>query len=547
MELVKPNWIERGLIAAGVLLVAGTEGSANPRPSPEAIRKHVDPGIEMFGRYAPVKLPLKKGIEVWNPTAIEQGPGGVIYVANYTGEIYSLHDTDGDGLQDTTRLFCNVTDNELRYPTCMAWKGRDLYVGTTQEIRIYTDTDGDGRADQSRLFFDDFPWTLHVFDWTFGLTFGPDEHAYVVFCTDYLNGKPAPDPNGYRGAIVRISPDGKKAERFATGLRYAYDLVFNDEGDLFFSDNKGGGNPTEEFNHAVRGSFHGHDPNKKYAGHPEAIPTLVKVKHGFGSGGLAFNSSTNDFGGTAGQVFLACWGPDGRFDRGSITRFELEKEAHGTYRAKEYPVAKDCAKVIDLAFGPEGDLYAAQFGTEGRAHRPYGKPMGAVYRFVPVSWMEPEQLAPARFVQGDAANGKKVYTQRACHTCHEYEGRKETVGPPLHEVGEMFDREEILAAIRKPGRGVKSGYETQRVTRKDGVEVLGRLVRSSEKTIELAIPGNTVVPIPRADVASIQVTGQSLMPVGLLEGLSEKDLNDLLAYLRVREARKEGDFSKAGR
>jgi hypothetical protein len=63
----------------------------------------------------------------------------------------------------------------------------------------------------------------------------------------------------------------------------------------------------------------------------------------------------------------------------------------------------------------------------------------------------------------------------------------------------------------------------------------------------LAIPGNTVVPIPRADVASIQVTGQSLMPVGLLEGLSEKDLNDLLAYLRVREARKEGDFSKAGR
>lgn len=505
------------------------------KPTWKTIKAHIDPNVQVYGRYAAVKLPVTKGVKLWNPTAIKRGPGGVMYAANYTGEIYSLVDTDGDGLEDTAKLFCNVKDDKLRYPTCMAWKGKDLYVGTTQQIRIYTDTDGDGQADSSRVFFDDFPWTLHVFDWTFGLTFGPDDHAYVIFCTDYLNGGRAPDPKGYRGAIVRISPDGKKAERFATGLRYAYGMAFNEKGDLFFSDNRGGGNPTEEFNHAIRGSYHGHDKTNKYPNHPPATPTLVEVKYGFGSGGLAFNPPSNNYDGTGGQIFQACWGPDGKFDRGSITRVKLQKLASGSYRAKEYPVADRIAKVIDLAFGKDGDMYVAQFGTENRAHTPYKTPMGAIYRFFDAPWVKPASYGKAPLVKGNIENGEKLFAARACNTCHSLDRNKQLLGPSLDAVGEMFNRQEIITAITEPGGGIKSGFETQKLTQHDGTILLGRIAESDSETLTLLMPGNITKRIAHATIKSINAENISLMPTDLLKGLTENEINDLLAYLKIRD------------
>ena len=47
----------------------------------------------------------------------------------------------------------------------------------------------------------------------------------------------------------------KKLEEFATGLRFAYGLTFNQHGDIFFSDNKSGENKYEELNFAEKGKF----------------------------------------------------------------------------------------------------------------------------------------------------------------------------------------------------------------------------------------------------------------------------------------------------
>lgn len=87
------------------------------------IEAHQVKSVEAYGRYAIVKLPINKGVALWNPVAITQNAAGVIYVANYVGEVYSLHDTNGDGLEDEARLFCNVTDDKLRYPTSILFNG----------------------------------------------------------------------------------------------------------------------------------------------------------------------------------------------------------------------------------------------------------------------------------------------------------------------------------------------------------------------------------------------------------------------------------------
>ena len=95
-------------------------------PSEETIKNNIDTTVSVYGHYAAVKLPIKSGVKLWNPTAVAIGPDDVMYAANYTGEIFSLHDTDGDKLEDHAKLYCNVTKDSLRYPTTMIFKGDKL-------------------------------------------------------------------------------------------------------------------------------------------------------------------------------------------------------------------------------------------------------------------------------------------------------------------------------------------------------------------------------------------------------------------------------------
>ena len=508
-------------------------------PSDKTISEHIDFSVPVFGKYALVKLPIKTGVDMWNPTALARDESGRIWGANYTGEIFSLHDTDGDGLEDHAELFCNVKDDKQRYPTCLAWHKGELYVGTTQEIRAYKDSDGDFKADSSRVYFNDFPWTLHYFDWTFALEFGPDDHAYVIFCTDYLNKDRADDPKKFRGAIVRISPDGKNSEIFASGARFAYGMAFNQHGDLFFSDNKGGGNPTEEINFAEKGKFYGHNGGEKgkYPG-LETVNPLVEVKYGFGSGGLEFNEVSNDFDGTGGNLFLVCWGPDGKWDRGSLVRIELTKKDDGSYDAKEHLVAGEFAKIIDAKFGLNGDLYIAQFGKEGRRHIPYDKPEGAIYRMIHKSWIEPQQytkLISAPVINGDLLNGKKTFENR-CAICHDVDSMsRKKLGPPLLGVGNMFGKKDFLEAVNNPSNGIKTDYETHEIVKKDGTKLTGRVSSIDEEGIHLMMVGNTVLKLKKEEVASQKMLDTSLMPPGLLNGLNRNEINDLLAYMKIRK------------
>ena len=310
------------LLALGALLPGCDRTfSVDESPSRAVIEQHLDPGVRVFGRYAVVKLPIRSGVPLWNPAYLTRGPDGLIYGANLTGEIFSLHDTDGDGLEDDARLYHDLKTDSIRFPTGMLFKGRDLYVGTPRGVWIYTDRDGDGRADTSRVFFGGVPNSDHPYEWTSALTMGSDEHLHLVLATDSWNAGASPDPGGWRGSLLRIDPAGR-VERFATGLRSVHGMAFNAQGDLFFVDNEGGGNPVEELNLARRGAFFGHNPEKY--GTPETTDPLLVLRTEVAPAGMEFNSPDNDFDGTAGDLFIAFYGPGERWERGAIGRVRLE-------------------------------------------------------------------------------------------------------------------------------------------------------------------------------------------------------------------------------
>ena len=64
---------------------------------------------------------------------------------------------------------------------------------------------------------------------------------------------------------------------------------------------------------------------------------------------------------------------------------------------------------------------------------------------------------------------------------------------------------------------------------------MGCMVTSNDREIVLMLAGNTQVKIPRTEIQSQQMLEESLMPPNLLEKAQKKDVDDLFAYLGIRE------------
>lgn len=528
----------RQFIFFGFVLISFTscQKSTEATLDQNTIDKLIDKSIEVYGPYAIIKLPIMTGVKIHNPVKVILGPDKLIYVANNTGEIYTLHDTDQDGLEDHARLFCDVKEEGLRSPVSIIFKDQDLYVGTAEEIRIYSDQDGDGAADSSRTFFNNIPQSEHPYEWTSGLTFGADGYLYAILTTDSWNAGAALDPNGWRGAILRISPDGKEAERFATGVRSVHSMLFNEHNDLLFIDNGGGGNPTEELNLALEGKFYGHNKTKYNNPDSTELPIYSFVTE-VAPAGMIFNPTTNDFGGTAGDLFVSFFGPGERWERGAISRLKMNRQQDGTYQTEEIPIAKKIPKISDLAFGSNGDLYITHVGKTDYWYQPADVVEGAIYRMIHAPWVEHLPVSKLPETKSNAtsedilAHGKQLFAEKACSACHSVDGKSDLLGPDLKDIGRFYSKSELMEEINEPSLRIKPGMIGSKITKKNGEILLGRVVGNDQDIIRVMVIGNRIIDIPKADIQSEEPQKNSLMYKGLLTGMSEEDTDALLSYI----------------
>lgn len=355
----------------------------------------------------------------------------------------------------------------------------------------------------------------------------------MALTTDSWNAAPSPDPLKYRGSILRISPDGKKAEPVATGIRSVYGLAFDLEGELLFIDNEGGGNPKEELNRLVKNGFYGHNP-KKFSSDAIVAPAL-ELETEMAPSDLEFNGKDNGFGGTAGNLFLTFYGPGERWTRGGVGRVTVQRQPDGTYSYQEHLVA-DIPKLSNLAFGQDGSLYLAQHGKADYWYNAVYENQGAFYKLVYDPSL-PEKPAKARpvltkeFSKSSVEAGKQLFAERACLGCHSVDGTTELLGPNLKDVGKRLTREEILEEIQKPSERIKPSMIAQRVIKKDGQVLMGRVVHADEQQVSLMLIGNQVVQVPRKEISRTEDEKKSLMYGGLLTGLPDAEIQSLLDYM----------------
>ena len=93
----------------------------------------------------------------------------------------------------------------------------------------------------------------------------------------------------------------------------------------------------------------------------------------------------------------------------------------------------------------------------------------------------------------------------------------------------------LLLSVVTPNAESREGYESFLITTRAGRVVTGFLVEQDPQMVVLRGLDGQNIPLARADVQEMKAAGVSLMPEGLLDALTEQQVRDLFAYLRITQ------------
>ncbi len=137
------------------------------------------------------------------------------------------------------------------------------------------------------------------------------------------------------------------------------------------------------------------------------------------------------------------------------------------------------------------------------------------------------------------ARGRQAFLKAQCLQCHSVSGYGAESGPDLVESVKKFRGEKLLRHIIEPALEIHPKYQTSQFLLESGQVVVGNVIREDESVIQIAT--NLLMPqdltlIDRSEIEDRQVSKNSAMPEGLLNGLSKTEILDLLRFLEAGPA-----------
>jgi putative heme-binding domain-containing protein len=142
------------------------------------------------------------------------------------------------------------------------------------------------------------------------------------------------------------------------------------------------------------------------------------------------------------------------------------------------------------------------------------------------------ELAPL-LQGGDPNRGHELFLGKAvCTGCHRVGKQGGRVGPDLTKIGAIRSGRDLLEAIVMPSAAFSQGYESYKVTLKSGEDFIGVRVRDADAALLFRDGSGGETRFNENEIETIEPTKVSLMPEGLLSGLSQEETRDLLAYLQ---------------
>lgn len=134
---------------------------------------------------------------------------------------------------------------------------------------------------------------------------------------------------------------------------------------------------------------------------------------------------------------------------------------------------------------------------------------------------------------GDPYKGEPIFLER-CGVCHKLFFKGGQVGPDLTSY-QRKDLGTLLSSIVDPNAEIREGYQYVNIETIDGRSLAGFQVdRDNQVTVLRGLDGQDIT-LPNRDIESMEPNSRSLMPEGLLEGLTDQQLRDFFAYLRISQ------------
>ena len=153
-----------------------------------------------------------------------------------------------------------------------------------------------------------------------------------------------------------------------------------------------------------------------------------------------------------------------------------------------------------------------------------------------------EVKAPGKAI-GNAVHGKDLfYGDANCSLCHMVEGKGGRLGPELTAVGGSRTPQAIIDSVRDPSQRLAWGlteatkefpqeYESVTAVTSDGKEIKGVAMNEDSFSVQLMDTTEQIHLLEKDKLRSFQKNRQSAMPKYNVDTLSDKDLQDIVAFL----------------
>jgi putative heme-binding domain-containing protein len=149
--------------------------------------------------------------------------------------------------------------------------------------------------------------------------------------------------------------------------------------------------------------------------------------------------------------------------------------------------------------------------------------------------MKPEEILEYHSKEdaaGSAEAGRALY-EKQCASCHRFGALGKDVGPDMTTIASRFKKRDVLDSILWPSKVISDQYQAEMFELKDGKIVTGVIVRETVAAVQVrtAETPDKPVAVPKSQIANRAASTVSLMPEGLLDGLSHTEIANLLAFV----------------
>ncbi len=158
-------------------------------------------------------------------------------------------------------------------------------------------------------------------------------------------------------------------------------------------------------------------------------------------------------------------------------------------------------------------------------------------RRILLPWAQPYLVAikashPPEIESASWQRGKEIFfgDQAACYKCHKIRGEGGTIGADLSNLI-YRDYASVWKDIVEPSAAINPEHLSYNVQLSDGEMVAGVLLKNDAEEVIVGQATGKNLRIPKEKVVQLEASAISLMPDGLMSGLTEQQQHDLMKFL----------------